>query len=288
MPELIWKVDNNQFDLFEFFDDNFWYGDANFISFVFKNVELMNIEARIIFANHTFIDNFWEILEDDKIEYIYIKIIVKNINKLSFAECYNILSIFTNCWRDEDDELFTTQKLKNINELIIIKTKVYNLMCNCISLRGHIEHISDDLFNELNLIKSADNTETANSTIDNSIQSSRICYKILLKNNSNNIAQCIYEKIGNTKNVDKDLLVNITNDYILNHLKSPLYEKDYLEKVIYEYGIQRAIEEFIVNSKIYDNIIALIDDDLSKIYLGIVYYIISESFEYMSFIISSL
>ena len=59
MPELIWKVDNNQFDLFEFFDDNFWYGDANFISFVFKNVELMNIEARIIFANHTFIDNFW-------------------------------------------------------------------------------------------------------------------------------------------------------------------------------------------------------------------------------------
>jgi hypothetical protein len=118
--------------------------------------------------------------------------------------------------------------------------------------------------------------------------SSQVYYKILLKNNSNNIAQCIYEKIGNTKNVDKDLLVNITNDYILNHLKSPLYEKEYLEKVIYEYGIQRAIEEFIVNSKIYDNIIALIDDDLSKIYLGIVYYIISESFEYMSFIISSL
>ena len=43
MPEISWKVDNNQFDLFEFFDDNFWHGDSNFISFVFKNVELMNI-----------------------------------------------------------------------------------------------------------------------------------------------------------------------------------------------------------------------------------------------------
>ena len=288
MPKIIWKVDNNQFDLFEFFDDNFWHGDSNFISFVFKNVELMNLEARIIFANHTFIDNFWEILEDDKIEYIYEKIIVKNINKLSFTECYNILYISTNCWRDKDDELFTIKKLKNINELIIIKTKVYNLMCNCIIFRSHIEYISDNLLNELNLVNSADNTETANSTIDDSTDTSRICYKILLKNNSNNIAKCIYEKIGNTKNIDKDSLIDATNDYILNHLKSQLYEKEYLEKVIYEYGIQRAIEEFIINSKNYDNIISLIDNDISKLYLGIVYYITCESFEYMSFIRSSL
>ena len=288
MPEIIWKVDNSQFDLFEFFDDNFWHGDSNFISFVFKNIELMNLEARIIFANHTFIDNFWEILEDDKIEYIYEKIIVKNINKLSFTECYNILYISTNCWRDKDDELFTIKKLKNIDDIIIIKTKVYNLMCNCIIFRSHIEFISDNLFNELNLIKSADNTETANFTIDDSTNTSRICYRIQLKKNSNNIAKCIYEKIGHTKNIDKDTLIDTTNDYILNHLKSPLYEKECLEKVIYEYGIQRAIEEFIINSKNYDNIISLIDNDISKLYLGIAYYITCESFEYMSFIRSSL
>ena len=170
-----------------------------------------------------------------------------------------------------------------VNFPIIDINKAYDSMLN-----GTPKNISDDLFNELNLIKSADNTETANSTIDNSIQSSRICYKILLKNNSNNIAQCIYEKIGNTKNVDKDLLVNITNDYILNHLKSQLYNKDYLEKVIYEYGIQKVIEQFILNTTYYEKIITLIEDNISKIYLGIVYYIISESFEYISFIRSSL
>ena len=61
------------------------------------------------------------------------------------------------------------------------------------------------------------------------------------------------------------------------------YEKEYLEKIIYEYGIQKAIEKFIINKKCYDVIINLVDNDESKIYLGIVYYIISEQFEYMSF-----
>jgi len=288
MPELIWKVENNQFDLFEFFDDNFWNGDDNFMSFIFKNIELMNHEARIIFANHTFIDNFWEILEDDKIEYIFKKIIVKNINKLSFAECYNILSIFTNCWRDEDDELFTTQKLKNINDIIIIRTKLYYLISNCIIFSEHIENISDELFNKSYIIKNADDSETANLTIDDHIQTSRICYRIQLKNNSNNIAQYIYEKIGHIKNMDKDSLIDTTNEYILNHLKLPLYDKEYLEKIIYEYGIQKVIEQFILNTTYYEKIITLIEDNISKIYLGIVYYIISESFEYISFIRSSL
>ena len=109
-----------------------------------------------------------------------------------------------------------------------------------------------------------------------------------MKDNSNTIAKCIYEKIGHTKNADKDLLVSETNEYILNHLKSPLYCKEDLENVICEYGIQKAIEEFIVNSEIYDDIIAMIDKDISKIYLGIAYYILRGSFEYTSFVRSSL
>jgi hypothetical protein len=109
-----------------------------------------------------------------------------------------------------------------------------------------------------------------------------------LKDNSNSIARCIYEQIGHTKNADKDLLVSHTNDYILNHLKSPLYCKDDIENVISQYGVQKAIEEFIANRERYDNIITMIDNDISKIYLGVAYYILSGSFEYTLFVRSSL
>ena len=108
-------------------------------------------------------------------------------------------------------------------------------------------------------------------------------YKIILNNNANNIAKCIYEKISQIKSENKDWLVNNTNGYIFNHLELSLYKKEDLELVIYKYGIQKAIERFILNKKIYENIINIVDNDESKIYLGIVYYIISESFEYMSF-----
>ena len=107
--------------------------------------------------------------------------------------------------------------------------------------------------------------------------------KIILKDNANNIAKCIYEKLETLKGYNKDMLSNITNAYIFNHLELPLYDKEYLEMVIYNYGIQKAIERFIINKKCYENIINLVDNDESKIYLGIVYYIISESFEYMYF-----
>ena len=108
-------------------------------------------------------------------------------------------------------------------------------------------------------------------------------YKIILKDNADNIAKCIYEKIRYVKSDNKDWLCNTTNAYIFNHLELSLYKKDDLELVIYNYGIQKAIERFIINNKIYDNIINIVDNDDSKIYLGIVYFIISESFEYMSF-----
>ena len=108
-------------------------------------------------------------------------------------------------------------------------------------------------------------------------------YKIIMKNNADNIAKCIYEKIRDLKSDNKDWLYNTTNANIFNHLELSLYKKEDLELVIYNYGIQKAIEKFLINKKIYENIINIVDNDESKIYLGIVYYIISESFEYMSF-----
>ena len=108
-------------------------------------------------------------------------------------------------------------------------------------------------------------------------------YKIILNNNAHNIAECIYGKIKNIKSDNKDWLINNTNGYIFNHLELSLYNKEDLEEVIFEYGIQKAIEKFVINKKYYENIITLVDNDESKIYLGIAYYIISESFEFMSF-----
>jgi hypothetical protein len=108
-------------------------------------------------------------------------------------------------------------------------------------------------------------------------------YKIILKSKAHNIAHCIYEKIKDIKSNNKDWLINNTNGYIFNHLELPLYNKEDLEKIIYEYGIQKAVEKFVLNKKNYENIISLVDNDESNVYLGIAYYIISDSFEFMSF-----
>ena len=115
-------------------------------------------------------------------------------------------------------------------------------------------------------------------------QSSHVYCKIFLRDNSNNIAKCIYAKIKNIRNTNKDWLIRSTHGYIFNHLELPLYEKEDLEKVIYEYGIQKALQNFIINKKHYEHIIDILDSDMSKIYLGLAYYIICESFEIMSFI----
>lgn len=282
MPEIIWKIEDNQFELFKFFDDEVDNDEDYFTLYISKIIELMNREAAIVFADYTFSDNFWELLDEDKIDYIYNKVIIENINKFSFNECYNLLYILTyQKWIDEDGELFTFQKLREIiksNNLMLIKRKLYYATSDCIVYSKHIENIANEPFN------ATDTTDTDTSIT----QSSRVCYKIVLKDNSNTIAKCIYEKIGHTKNADKDLLVSEINDYIFNHLKSPLYCKEDLENVICEYGVQEAIEEFIANSEIYDNIIAMIDKDISKIYLGVAYYIIRGSFEYTSFIRSCL
>ena len=108
-------------------------------------------------------------------------------------------------------------------------------------------------------------------------------YKIILNNKANNIAHTIYEKIKDIRSENREWLVNSTNGFIYNHIELPLYDKEYLEKIIYDYGIQKAIEKFILNKKCYENIIGLVDNDESKIYLGLAYYIVCEYFEFMSF-----
>jgi len=111
----------------------------------------------------------------------------------------------------------------------------------------------------------------------------KVIFNIKTNNKANNIARCIYDKIKNIRSENKEWLVNSTNGYIFAHVELPLYEKEYLESVIYEYGIQKAIEKFIVNKKCYEVIMNLVDNDEKKVYLGLAYYIVSEQFEYMSF-----
>jgi len=314
MPKLIWKTDDeSQYNLFKFYDgimpcDN----NGSYYSFVFKMIELMNQEARIIFANYTFTDNFWEVLDDDKIDIIYNNVILDAVNKLSFEECYNHLWCLLGSWRDvEDKELFTIQKLKQINELKFkiqklrkIRLKLFYAICDyidCVYYCYNIEYFTGEKLGENNIVKNVD-TELEKTNIQPTIVKSKynkleeninkyplqVYYKILLKDNANDIAKFIYEKISNIRSANRDWLVKSTNGYIFNHLELPLYEKEDLEKVIYEYGFQKAIEKFITNKKYYDRIIYIIDYDVSKIYIGIAYYIIRESFEYMSLARSSL
>jgi hypothetical protein len=308
MPKLIWKTDDeSQFNIFKFYDSEISCNNNSiYYNFVFKMIELMNQEARIIFANYIFTDNFWEVLDENIIDNIYNKVILDAVNKLTFEECYNHLWCLLGSWKDvEDKELFTIQKLKQINELKFkiqklrkIRLKLFYAICDyidCVHYCCNIEYYKGEKLCENNIVKNIDSELTIvknnNYNLEENIkykELSHVYYKILLKNNANDIAKCIYEKISNIRSINKNWLVKNTNGYIFNHLELPLYEKEDLEKVIYEYGIQKAIEKFIINKKYYDRIINIIDYDVSKIYIGIAYYIIRESFEYLSFARSSL
>lgn len=134
----------------------------------------------------------------------------------------------------------------------------------------HVADVNADVAKFINKVKNTPSTH--------------VYCKIFLRDNSNDIAKCIYAKIKNIRNTNKDWLIRSTHGYIFNHLELPLYDKKDLEKVIYEYGIQKAIQNFIINKKHYEHIIDIVDSDMSKIYLGLAYYIICESFEIMSFI----
>lgn len=106
-------------------------------------------------------------------------------------------------------------------------------------------------------------------------------YKIILKDEHNLIADCIYSKIRNIKHENKEVLINNTNTYIYNHINLPIYEKKDIENLINDYGIQNAIQHFVLNKKYYNNILELVENNENKIYIGIAYYILSELFDYI-------
>ena len=105
-------------------------------------------------------------------------------------------------------------------------------------------------------------------------------YKIILKNNNNAIANTIYSKIDNIKNADKIWLINNLKKYVYNHLKLPLYETKDIEKIVYDYGIQKAYQHFILNKNIYNDIMIMMNHDETKVIFGIAFLIIYEHFEF--------
>jgi hypothetical protein len=151
MPEIIWKTDDsdNQFRLFEICVNETViaaeaeYDDDYFIFYVSVMIKMMNYEASLVFADFCFCDNYWEILDEGKIDFVYRKVIIENINKLSYTECYKLLyELNRYCvWTDETDEVFTIDKLKRINDLTEIKKKLYYAISDHIVYRSHIEVI---------------------------------------------------------------------------------------------------------------------------------------------------
>jgi hypothetical protein len=106
-------------------------------------------------------------------------------------------------------------------------------------------------------------------------------YKIILKNKNNLIADSIYSKIKNIKYANRTSLINDTNKYIFEHINLPIYEKVDIEELINEYGIQNAIQHFVLNKIYYNNILELVENNENNIYIGIAYYILSEYFDYI-------
>ena len=95
MTEIIWKTDDSdrQFRLFEICVNETAvaaeatiaaeaeYDDDYFIFYVSVMIKMMNYEASLVFADFCFCDNYWEILDEGKIDFVYRKVIIENINK---------------------------------------------------------------------------------------------------------------------------------------------------------------------------------------------------------------
>lgn len=105
-------------------------------------------------------------------------------------------------------------------------------------------------------------------------------YKIILTKPDNIIASDLYNKIKYITSYDRQALILNTEKYIYNHILLPLYEKKDIEEIIYNYGIQNALQHFILNKKYYNIIRDIVDNDESKIYIGVAFYILKECFDY--------
>jgi|TARA_Y100000389_G_C17392688_1_gene480771 hypothetical protein len=105
-------------------------------------------------------------------------------------------------------------------------------------------------------------------------------YKIILKNYNNEIANHIYLKIDKVRSIDKEWLVYKLKKFIYSHLKLPLYEKRDIEEIIFNYGIQNAIQHYILNKKKFEDIMDFIYSDENSIIYGIAFNIVYENFEY--------
>jgi len=105
-------------------------------------------------------------------------------------------------------------------------------------------------------------------------------YKIILKKTDNNIVNTIYEKVNKIHSSNKLWLVNSLKTFVFNHLKQSLYQKKDIEEIIYKYGIQKAIQFFVLNKKYYDEIMELIEHDENELIYGIAFNIIFEYFEF--------
>ena len=328
MPKIIWMKDteDEQLKLCKF-NEVICHNDCEpscFYKFVANIIELINQNTSTFIVNYIFADNFWEVLvNDEKLNDVFDKSILKSVDKLTFEECHkyicdigliNLVKIIDEYYIYNQKDKITLKKLQNMNNVKDIQMFLCLYVHKCIKYCDHIEDISDESdksdksdkyvepINEIIVpvtavpakLKNADSQLDAVNKCDADVDtfinkiknntSSQVYYKILLKNNSNNIAKCIYEKIKNIRNTNKDWLIRSTHGYIFNHLKLPLYEKEDLENIIYEYGIQKAIQNFVINKRHYENIINIVESDMSKIYLGMAYYIICESFEFMSFV----
>tara|TARA_B100000795_G_scaffold2296_1_gene1600 strand:- start:11751 stop:12092 length:342 start_codon:yes stop_codon:yes gene_type:complete len=105
-------------------------------------------------------------------------------------------------------------------------------------------------------------------------------YKIILKNNNNDIANHIYLKIKTVRSSNKEWLVSKLKRYIYDHLKLPIYEKKNIEEIIFNYGIQNAIQYYILNKIKFEDIMEFIESDENDIIYGIAFNIVYEKFEY--------
>jgi len=105
-------------------------------------------------------------------------------------------------------------------------------------------------------------------------------YKIIIKKEDNDVANTIFCKVKHIVTPNKIWLVNKLKMFIYNHLKLPLYEKKDIELIIYDYGIQNALQYYVLNKKKYEEIMDFIEGEEKKLIYGIAVEIIFEYFEF--------